>query len=61
MEIVLKAFGEDRLMYGSDWPVCLLNSPKGYKGVYDIAYNFTRKWSKTAATKVFSSNALKFS
>ncbi|QDV45184.1 Amidohydrolase [Stieleria neptunia] len=25
-EVVLDAFGPDRLMYGSDWPVCLLKS-----------------------------------
>lgn len=25
-EIVLEAFGTDRLMFGSDWPVCLLKS-----------------------------------
>src|SRR5207248_2877748 len=24
LDVVAAAFGEDRLMYGSDWPVCLL-------------------------------------
>jgi L-fuconolactonase len=25
-DIVLEAFGPDRLMFGSDWPVCLIQS-----------------------------------
>ena len=58
MKAVFHAFGEDRIMFGSDWPVCLLNGD--YKKVYDIAYNFTTKWSKSATDKVFSKNALKF-
>lgn len=28
-DIVLESFGTDRIMFGSDWPVCLLKS--GYK------------------------------
>ena len=58
MDVIFELFGEDRVMFGSDWPVCLLNGD--YKKVYDIAYNFTTKWSKTATDKVFSKNALSF-
>ena len=29
MEVVLEAFGTSRLMYGSDWPVCLLAADYG--------------------------------
>ena len=58
MKVVFDAFGEDRVMFGSDWPVCLLNGD--YKKVYDIAYKFTGKHSKTARSKVFSKNALRF-
>ena len=25
-DTILKAFGPERLMYGSDWPVCLLST-----------------------------------
>jgi L-fuconolactonase len=28
-DIALEAFGPDRLMFGSDWPVCRLVSPYG--------------------------------
>ncbi|MFC4059613.1 amidohydrolase family protein [Planomonospora corallina] len=28
-EVVLEAFGPDRVMFGSDWPVCLLAAPYG--------------------------------
>ncbi len=34
---VRDVFGIDRLMWGSDWPVCLLAST--YKGVFDAAVN----------------------
>lgn len=33
-EVVLSAFGADRLMFGSDWPVCLLAT--GYKQWTDV-------------------------
>jgi L-fuconolactonase len=28
-DVMLSAFGSQRIMYGSDWPVCLLRSPYG--------------------------------
>jgi len=37
LDIVAEAFGPSRLMYGSDWPVCLLAG--SYKQVYDLAFN----------------------
>jgi L-fuconolactonase len=35
VEIALEAFGPDRLMAGSDWPVCLLAA--SYDEVFDAA------------------------
>ena len=39
LEIVLSAFGANRLMIGSDWPVCLLSGP--YRDVMSIVIDFT--------------------
>jgi L-fuconolactonase len=39
LNIVAEAFGPDRLMFGSDWPVCLLAA--GYTEVFQFAL----KWS----------------
>ena len=34
LDVVAEAFGPERLMFGSDWPVCLLAAP--YDGVFEI-------------------------
>jgi L-fuconolactonase len=41
-DMALEAFGPDRLMYGSDWPVCQLSS--SYEAVHDLA----QTWAQTA-------------
>jgi len=38
LDTVLEAFGPDRLMFGSDWPVCLVAC--GYKRWHDIIRKF---------------------
>ena len=37
LDVVTEAFGPNRLMYGSDWPVCLLAAE--YKQVYELVLN----------------------
>ncbi|WP_332910808.1 amidohydrolase family protein [Algoriphagus boritolerans] len=39
MEIALELFGPDRLMYGSDWPVCLLAGE--YERFWQVIEEFT--------------------
>ncbi|WDE96975.1 amidohydrolase family protein [Lentisphaera profundi] len=58
MSVIFNAFGEDRIMYGSDWPVCLLSGT--YSEVHNLALDFTKKHSATAEAKVFGANAAKF-
>ena len=54
IETVQKVFGEDRLLYGSDWPVCLLAG--NYLKVKSLAeYYFPIKSNK----KYWSENAIK--
>jgi L-fuconolactonase len=54
-ETVLEAFGPDRLMFGSDWPVCLLAA--SYGEVVDAALDLTDSLSLTERTAVFSGTA----
>lgn len=58
LEIVFEAFGEDRLMFGSDWPVCLLAG--SYARVFHLAEEATRMFSPTARAKFFGENAARF-
>lgn len=59
METVVEAFGVDRVMYGSDWPVCLL-AAKDYGTVHDVAADYIRTLGPDAETAVFGANALRF-
>jgi L-fuconolactonase len=58
LEVVTEAFGEDRLMFGSDWPVCLLAG--SYDRVFDLADAWFSKLSAAARAKVFGGNAARF-
>ena len=58
MQVVFDCFGEDRILFGSDWPVCLLRA--NYTEVYNLALNFIKKQSSTAEDKVFGLNASNF-
>jgi len=51
-------FGEDRLMFGSDWPVCLLAAP--YATVYDTLREALRALSSPDQDKIFGANAMRF-
>lgn len=41
-DYALEVFGPQRLMYGSDWPVCQLAAP------YDAVHDLAQAWAKTA-------------
>ncbi|MBD0850215.1 amidohydrolase family protein [Maribacter arenosus] len=58
MDLVLGAFGSDRLMYGSDWPVCLVAG--NYTRVKQVVVNFIAKLSTIERQKIMGSNAIKF-
>ena len=47
LETVFEAFGEERLMFGSDWPVCLLAA--SYERVLKVVEDFTASLSEEAA------------
>ncbi|HET6356235.1 amidohydrolase family protein [Streptomyces sp.] len=54
-ETVLDAFGPDRLMFGSDWPVCLLAA--SYAEVVAAARALTHRLSESERTAVFEGTA----
>ena len=43
LDVIVNAFGADRLLFGSDWPVCLLASK--YQGVLQIVKNYFNNFS----------------
>ncbi len=51
----LRVFGPDRLMFGSDWPVCLLAA--GYGEVLDLAHELTAGLSPAEREAVFAGTA----
>jgi L-fuconolactonase len=55
LETVVTAFGTDRLMFGSDWPVCL--SAATYGEVVEIVQEF---FSEEERKKIFGQNAARF-
>jgi L-fucono-1,5-lactonase len=58
LDVVFDAFGADRLMFGSDWPVCLLGG--NYGTVKDIVEDYTQNFSAADKDKIFGGNAVRF-
>lgn len=59
LDTVYEAFGPDRLMIGSDWPVCLA-AAKDYKSVMDIAADYVKNKGEEAGKKIMGLNAINF-
>jgi L-fuconolactonase len=58
LNVVAEAFGTDRLMLGSDWPVCRLAGE--YKNVMAIPKRYFRDLGEVERQKIFSGNAIGF-
>jgi L-fuconolactonase len=58
LDVVSDAFGPDRLMFGSDWPVCLLAA--SYHRVRDLVTQYTVKLPTPGREKIFGLNAIEF-
>jgi L-fuconolactonase len=58
LDIVFEAFTLDRLMFGSDWPVCLLAG--NYGQVKQIIETYVQKLSALERENIFGSNAARF-
>jgi L-fuconolactonase len=58
IEVVLDAFGWQRLLYGSDWPVCLLGG--SYKEVLAIVKDYMDKLPEKEKAGIMGLNAINF-
>ncbi len=55
LDVVFDCFGAERLMFGSDWPVCLLAA--GYARVKEIIAEYTEGLPQPAKDGIFGGNA----
>lgn len=58
MNLVLEAFGTERIMFGSDWPVCLVAG--NYTQVKDLVTEFISNFSKAEQDAIMGKNAIQF-
>lgn len=58
LDVVVDAFGTDRIMFASDWPVCQVAAT--YEEVIGIAEDYFSAFSSDEKDKIFGSNAIRF-
>ena len=58
LSVALEAFGSNRLMFGSDWPVCLLAG--SYQHVVQIIDLYINKFKASDQKKIMGENACNF-
>jgi L-fuconolactonase len=55
MDWILSAFGPKRILFGSDWPVCLLAI--GYRQWAEIVARFVDRLSEAEQERIWSATA----
>jgi len=58
LDVVFEAFGTDRLMIGSDWPVCTVSGE--YAATMGIVEEYLNQFSKESQEKVLGGNCASF-
>lgn len=58
LDVVVNAFGTQRIMYGSDWPVCLVAA--SYAQVLSIVKNYFSSFTPDEQAAFFAGNATRF-
>jgi L-fuconolactonase len=58
LDVVFGAFGPERLMFGSDWPVCLLAA--SYQQVLEIVDEYLQDFAAEVKEKILGGNAAQF-
>lgn len=58
LNVVKEAFGIDRLLFGSDWPVSLLAAT--YKESFAVVEHYFSKFSREEQEKIWGGNAIEF-
>jgi L-fuconolactonase len=57
-DTAVESFGINRIMFGSDWPVCLGGAD--YKTVVNITRNYFSSFTRDEQNKFFGNNAIEF-
>lgn len=58
LDDVVEAFGPDRLMFGSDWPVALLSGT--YRQAYELVANYIERLGAAAVDQILGGTACSF-
>lgn len=58
LDVVFEQFGPDRLLFGSDWPVCLVAA--NYTQVKNLIEEYVAPWGDEVRSKVMGANAVEF-
>lgn len=58
LDLIFSAFGAERVMYGSDWPVCLVAGT--YNQVIDLVQSYTQQFSDRERELIFGFNGRRF-
>lgn len=58
LDVALAAFGTDRLLFGSDWPVCLVAGD--YQRVKQVLERYLENFTPTEKNNIFGGNATSF-
>ncbi|WP_420604187.1 amidohydrolase family protein [Flagellimonas sp.] len=58
LDVVFKSFATDKIMFGSDWPVCLLSAP--YSRVLSILNEYLKQFSEEVQNRIMGLNAQEF-
>ncbi|GAA4316261.1 amidohydrolase family protein [Compostibacter hankyongensis] len=58
LDVVFETFGPERLMFGSDWPVCLVAA--SYREVIKVVRDYTGQLDPAASAAVMGGNARHF-
>ncbi len=58
LDVMFDYFGPDRLLFGSDWPVCLVAA--NYTQVKTLIDEYVHPWGEEVRAKVFGGNAVRF-
>lgn len=56
-DVILEAFGSDRLLFGSDWPVCLVAT--SYKNWMELVKKNISQLSESEQIKIMGENAIR--
>ncbi|HSU52109.1 MAG TPA: amidohydrolase family protein, partial [Segetibacter sp.] len=58
LDVITEAFGTERMMFGSDWPVCLVAA--SYSEMLSIVSDYYAPFSQNEKADIFGENASKF-